>query len=107
MSVLKFSLPDVRRKKEPVSFSRCMLVLGNGDELKGYQLLDRFIWRLLHARDKHPKFAEGKYHALGVIASEYRELKHAVERESDERAYDEALDVMVTAFRFVAGEHEE
>ncbi len=58
------------------------------------------------ARKKHPVFAEGKYHALGVIGEEYRELELAVERESPERQAAEALDVAIIALRFVQGEHE-
>ena len=49
-------------------------------------------------------FAEGKYHALGVIGAEYEELVRAVERETPERVRDEALDVAVTALRLWAGE---
>lgn len=54
---------------------------------------------------KHPVFAEGKYHALGVIGEEYRELVYAVEHETPERIRDEALDVAVTALRLWLGEH--
>lgn len=61
--------------------------------------------RLSEARGKHPVFAEGKYHALGVIGEEYRELVHAVEHETPERICDEALDVAVTALRLWLGEH--
>ncbi|MFR1532848.1 MAG: hypothetical protein ACLSTO_03775 [Bilophila wadsworthia] len=53
-----------------------------------------------------PVFAEGKYHALGVIGAEYHELEKAVEYESAERMADEALDVAVTALRLWCGEHE-
>ena len=49
--------------------------------------------------------AEGKYHALGVIGEEYRELVYAVEHETPERIRDEALDVAVTALRLWLGEH--
>ena len=64
-----------------------------------------FLERLTHARNKHPVFAEGKYHALGVIGEEFRELEHAVIYESDERQKDETLDVAITAIRFVQEEH--
>lgn len=69
------------------------------------QLLD-IANRLTEARDKHPVFAEGQYHALGVIADEMREFEFAVERESPQRQRDEVLDVIVTCIRFLCGEHE-
>lgn len=57
------------------------------------------------AREKHPRFAEGKYEALGVISQEVEEFTEAVERESDKRSIEEALDVMVTCARYIAGDH--
>mgnify|MGYP007127992568 CR=1 FL=1 len=65
----------------------------------GEQALAALMQRLSEARGKHPVFAEGKYHALGVIGEEYRELVYAVEHR------DEALDVAVTALRLWLGEH--
>ena len=61
---------------------------------------------LEHARTEHPYFAHGKYEALGVVLAEVDELIHAVEHESDERALNEALDVVVTAMRFANREYE-
>lgn len=43
--------------------------------------------------------------SLGVIGEEFRELEHAVLHESEERQKDEALDVAITAIRFVQEEH--
>ena len=71
----------------------------------GEQALAALMQRLSEARGKHPVFAEGKYHALGVIGEEYRELVYAVEHETPERIRDEALDVAVTALRLWLGEH--
>ena len=48
----------------------------------GEQALAALMQRLSEARGKHPVFAEGKYHALGVIGEEYRELVYAVEHEA-------------------------
>lgn len=69
------------------------------------RVLAALMRRLSEARGKHPVFAEGKYHALGVIGEEYRELVYAVEHETPERIRDEALDVAVTALRLWLGEH--
>lgn len=70
------------------------------------RVLAALMRRLSEARGKHPVFAEGKYHALGIIGAEYHELEKAVEYESAERMADEALDVAVTALRLWCGEHE-
>ena len=79
--------------------------LGNGDEDAASGILTAICVRLEHARKKHPVFAEGKYHALDVIESEFHELEYAIEHESDERQCDEALDVIATCIRFLCGEH--
>lgn len=86
-------------------FQHTVAILGNGNFLRGMILLEAIASRLAAARRKHPVFAEGAPQALGVIGSEYDELCYAVEKESPQRQTDEALDVLVTAFRFVATEH--
>ena len=79
--------------------------MGNGDVKKGAELLAALGSAMRKARRKPPVFAEGKYHALGVIGAEFHELEQAVESESPERQTAEAMDVAVTALRFVLGEH--
>ena len=80
--------------------------LGNNDEDAASGILTAICARIEHARKKHPVFAEGKYHALDVIESEFHELEYAIEHESDERQRDEALDVIATCIRFLCREHE-
>ena len=80
--------------------------LGNGDEDAANGILSVICVRLEHARQKHPLFAEGKFHALGVIESEFHELEYAIEHESEDRQRDEALDVIATCIRFLCREHE-
>ena len=41
---------------------------------------------------------------MGVIGDEFRKLEQAVEHESRARQEDEALDVIATCLRFLAGE---
>ena len=82
------------------------LIIGNGSAAAGHRLIEDIARRMAEARQKHPVFAEGKYHALDVIGAEYEELTRSVERETPERMKDEALDVAVTALRMWAGEHE-
>lgn len=79
--------------------------LGNGDEEVASGILTVICVRLGQAREKHPLFAEGKFNALGVIESEFRELEYAIEHESEDRQCDEALDVIATCIRFLCGEH--
>lgn len=79
-------------------------------EKKGMETLKLFqniAARVEHAREKHPVFAEGSFHALGVIESEFHELEYSIEHESEDRQRDEALDVIATCFRFLCGEHKQ
>lgn len=80
-------------------------MIGGGNVQRGMMTIRALARGCKLARKKHPVFAEGKYHALGVIGEEYRELERAVERESPERQAAEALDVAITAIRFVQEEH--
>ena len=73
--------------------------------METFNLFQDIAARVEHARKKHPLFAEGKFHALGVIESEFRELEYAIDHESEDRQRDEALDVIATCVRFLCGEH--
>ncbi len=94
-----------KRKDWPMSYVRACMAFGNGDVGRGRQALFMLAKRLEEATEKHPVFAEGPFQALGVIGAEFRELEVAVEHESPDRQFDEALDVATTAMRFVNGEH--
>lgn len=60
-----------------------------------------FLERLKFAEAKHPVFAEGPYHGLAYVEEEVGELVKAVTKgESEDRIFDEALDVIVTAWRY-------
>ena len=74
---------------------------------KVLQLFGTIAGRVEEARQKHPVFAEGSFHALGVIESEFHELEYAIEHESEERQKDEALDVIATCIRFLCDEHKQ
>ena len=94
-----------RKVGDVVELMEAAVLLGNGGQRDGMAIIAALARRMAEARKKHPVFAEGKYHALGVIGGEYRELVHAVEHETPERIRDEALDVAVTALRLWLGEH--
>lgn len=94
-----------KRKDWPMSYVRACMAFGNGDAGMGRQVIFMLARRLEEAREKHPVFAESPFQALGVIGAEFRELEVAVEHESADRQFDEALDVAATAMRFVNGEH--
>ena len=81
-----------RKAGEIVDTLEAELILGKGSVQAGHGLITALAKRMGEARGKHPVFAEGRYHALGVIG---------------ERIRDEALDVAVTALRLWLGEHEE
>ena len=95
-----------RKVEDVVELMEAAVLLGNGGQRDGMAIIAALARRMAEARKKHPVFAEGKYHALGVIGAEYHELEKAVEYESAERMADEALDVAVTALRLWCGEHE-
>ena len=63
------------------------------------------VW-LGRARELHPEYARNQYEAGEVIHDEMMELMQAIGCESRKRQQEEALDVAVTALRFVIGEHE-
>ena len=68
-------------------------------------IMSDFLTRLKEAEKKHPVFAEGPYQALGVLAEEQGEVTRAITKdEGDERIYDEALDLLVVAWRFARGD---
>lgn len=73
--------------------------IGNGDVHKGDYILERIYSRLKVAREKHPKF-EGPR----CIISEMGEFIYAVDHESEDRAKDEALDIIVTCVRYILNE---
>ena len=82
------------------------LIIGNGSAAAGHRLIEDIARRVSEARRKHPVFAEGKYHALGVIGAEYQEVAQAVEKETPDRVYQELLDLITTSIRAANGEHE-
>lgn len=65
----------------------------------------RLAEALAMARKKHPDYAYSAHGAWLVIGDELIELKRAIESESEERQMAEAMDVAVTAIRFILGEH--
>ena len=64
-------------------------------------LFRRLLRALDRAEDLHPVFAEGVYQGLGRVSEELGELAQSVNhRESGDRIEAEALDLLVTAWRF-------
>lgn len=90
---------------DKATYLRMRKAFGNGNERIGRAIIQAIALRLEHARDKHPLYAEGPYHALGVIGSEFHELEKAVEHETESRQMDEALDVIATLVRFLGEEY--
>ena len=90
----------------PMSFIRICSVFGDGDILEGEKLIRKIADRLIHARSKHPVYAEGVYQGLSRITDEHEELVHAVEHETTQRQFDETLDVIATCVRFANREYE-
>ena len=85
-------------------YTAMLAVIGNGDPFRGLGLLQAIVARLIHARAKHEKFTASPLEAAAVIGSECGKLCEAVLRETPERQFDEALDVVATAIRFCGKE---
>ncbi len=90
---------------DKATYLRMRKAFGNGNEKRGRAIMQAIALRLEEARGKHPVYAEGPYHALGVIHAEFKELEHAVEHETESRQMDEALDVIATSVRFLGEEY--
>lgn len=86
-------------------YQECFSVIGNGNMLKGANLVHDIAVRIAEARDKHPEFATGLINAAWVVHGEMDELLEAAIEEPIERAEDEALDVVVTAVRLINREY--
>lgn len=83
-----------------------MKILGNGESWLGFEMVDRLCEVIRTAREKHPKFAEGEWQAIGVISAEIGELVRAVVKgEGEAREISEAFDSVATLWRFILGEH--
>ena len=97
-------------KRDPVDplagadYSAMLAVIGAGDPFRGLGLLQAVVARLIHARAKHEKFAASPLEAAAMVGSECGELCEAVLRETPERQFDEALDIIATAIRFCGKE---
>lgn len=72
---------------------------------KELEVFSMLAYRLDVARKKHPDYADGAEDAWRVILEEFSELHTAIAHESEERQVDEAIDVAITAIRFILGEH--
>lgn len=70
-------------------------------------LFYRLAKALQRAESLHPVFAEGVYQGLGRVSEELGELAQSVNhRESQDRIEAEALDLLVTAWRFCRKDYE-
>lgn len=93
-----------------MQLSEIVSEFGNGDIEKGQNLLSDLAHRLKHARAKHGwgKGKETKNYKLAFhsLACEATEWKEAVQEETPERAYEEALDILAVAIRIAMKEYE-
>ena len=60
-----------------------------------------------YAKNKHPEFAIGVFHALGFLGEEYGEVVREITKQKDgweERMQKELLDLIAVALRMLMGE---
>ncbi len=71
-------------------------------------LFYRLAKALQRAESLHPVFAEGVYQGLGRVGEEYGELAQCINHcETQDRVEAEALDLLVTAWRFCRKDYEQ
>lgn len=76
-------------------------------EMNNIKIFSVLAHALAVARKKHPVFADGAQDGWDVIEGELLELQEAIIRETEQRQFEEAIDVAVTAIRFALGEHKQ
>ena len=70
-------------------------------------ILERVRRGLVRAKRLHPRFAEGKFHALGYLGEEFGEASRAITKnEGEQRMQEELVDLIVVAWRMLRGDHE-
>ena len=91
---------------EGMTYQRAMLALGNGDRLRGMQVMFMLAARLEHARGKHPwpQDALNQFAAFRALGDECEEVNRALCMETPDRVRDELLDVIAVAVRMLLGE---
>ena len=89
-----------------MTYRRALLALGNGNSLRGMQVMFMVAARLEHARHKHPwpEHAPNAFAAFRALAAEVEEVNRAMCMETPDRVRDELLDVMAVAVRMLLGE---
>lgn len=73
------------------------------------RIFDRIIAQYSIARQKHPDFAYGPYHALGYLGEEYGEVSREITKQHpdwQERMDAELIDLIVVALRMLQREYE-
>lgn len=93
-----------------MEISECMSILGAGDAEAGRLLLDCICSYLVVARHKHPLDMQNRDKAVQAVADEAKEFQCAAKDTADvavmmHRTRDEALDVIVTAVRYINCEY--
>ena len=71
------------------------------------EIFDAVDRGLVRAKRLHPRFAEGKYQALGYLGEEFGEASRAITKnEGEQRMREELIDLIVVAWRMLRGDHE-
>ena len=101
MSELSIYFDDVPTQDTPIAvIGNCQMASSKEAALEnGRDIVDKIANRMHTARTKHPDF-DG---ASNVI-SEIGEFLYALDHETEDRAKDEALDIIVTCIRFILDE---
>lgn len=99
------SIQESKKEELKMNELEYMKIWGNGNPCAGFKLFEAVTKRLEYAREKHPDFTDDKHNGYNAVKAELEELKEAILYETEEREFDEALDVIVTALRFANREY--
>ena len=101
MNELSICFDDVPTQDTSIAIiGNCQMANSKEVALKiGRDIVDKIANRMHIARIKHPNFG-----GAPCVISEIGEFLYALDHETEDRAKDEALDIIVTCIRFILDE---
>ena len=101
MNELSVCFDDVPTQDTPIAIiGNCQRASSKEAALEnGRYIIDKIATRMYIARTRHPDFG-----GASCVISEIGEFLYALDHETEERAKDEALDIIVTCIRFILDE---
>lgn len=101
MNELSICFDNVPTQDTPIAIiGNCQMASSKEAALEnGRYIIGKIATRMYTARTKHPDF-----NGASNVISEIGEFLYALDHETEDRAKDEALDIIVTCIRFILDE---